>query len=166
MASGTEFKFYIQLCEHYDSDPSYAAGEIDLEKQFGCKYQKFEGLMEMGDVQNIYTETFVDAVEPKLYIPEPSELTHATTEVKLSLLWLSDEDYAVQQKEYEFQKLIFGRKLIYTDNFRKKFWSLLMQKQPSKGEEKLYGSQQYRQVTYTFTNLAGKPYESIDEIEK
>jgi hypothetical protein len=116
--------------------------------------------MEMGDAQNIYTETFVDAEQPKIYIPDPDELTHATTEVKLTLLWLSDEDYAVQEKELEFQRLLFGRKIAYTDNFRKKFWVLIMQKQPSAGEEKLYGSRQYRQVTYTFTNLTGKPLDS------
>jgi hypothetical protein len=114
--------------------------------------------MEQGDAQ-VYTEEYPDAKEVRVWSPDPEDLVHKSTDCKLTLLWVSNEDYEVQANELAFQNFVFGRKLVYYDTFRKKYYSLLMQKQPSKGKEKLYGGIQYRQVTYTFTNLTGSYYD-------
>jgi hypothetical protein len=155
------YNFYLIPYESYSADPAAGAnGMIDIEATFNCKYCSFTGLMEDGDAKNIYTEEYAEGTELRVFTPDPDELTHNTTECKLTLLWQSNEDYAVQSNERAFQNFVFGRRLVYYDTFRKKYFSLLMQKQPTKGEERLYSGKQYRQVTYTFTNLAGKPYDT------
>lgn len=152
-----DYKFYITPCVEYPTD-SYK-GELDIEARFGCKYQSFTGLGEDGDASNVYTEEYAEGEQVRVYEPDPSELVHSSTECKLTLLWcLKGDNFLNQALETVFQGFIFGRRIIWYDTFRQKYFILLMQKQPSVGEEKLYGGQQWRQVTYTFTNLAGKGY--------
>lgn len=153
-----DFKFYITPCVEYSTD-TYK-GQIDLESKFGCKYESFTGLTENGDASNVFTEDYAEGEQVRVYEPDPSELAHSSTECKLTLLWLANKDGVILPKEQSFQDFIFGRRVIWYDTFRKRYYILLMQKQPSVGEEKLYGGQQWRQVTYTFTNLAGKSYTS------
>lgn len=151
-----KYRFFIQSVNTYDTDK--LTGKLDIEKTFKCYYVSFTGLGEDGDAANVYTESFPESSKPNIYTPNPSELVHSSTECKLTLLWKSNKDYAVQQNERKFQDYVFGRELVYYDTFRKRYFHLLMTKAPTKGEEKLYGGNQYREVTYTFTNLRGTSY--------
>lgn len=153
-----DYAFYLTPVETFDSD--IYSGMVDIEDTFDCRYQSFTGLMEKGDANNVYTEEYKEGEQLRVYTPSPDELVHASTECKLTLLWLATKDGVATDNEMAFQDFVFGRKMVWYDTFRKKYFLLLMQKQPSKGEERLYGKQQWRQVTYTFTNLAGKPYDT------
>jgi hypothetical protein len=149
------YNFYIQSVTDYEDDTLH--GELDIEETFNCKYCSFTGLGEDGAAR-VYTEEFAEAKELRVYTPAPSEITHDSTECKLTLLFESDKDFKVQEDERRFQEYVAGRKIIYHDTFRNLYYSLLMKTAPTKNAERLYSGQQYRQVVYTFTNLAGCPY--------
>jgi hypothetical protein len=146
----------MQSFTQYESDKY--KGEIDIEETFDCTYSSFTGLSEDG-VPRVYTEEFAESKALRVYTPAPEDITHETTEPKLTLLFHTNKDYTALENERAFQKFIQGRKLVYHDTFRKKYYLLLMQKQPSMVAERLYGKQPYREVSYTFTNLAGTYYD-------
>lgn len=155
-----EFKFYMKPAK-----ASEASDYIDIEKLYKCKYASFSGLTEFGEVQNTYTETYVESKEPYVYTPEHDKVTHASTDVKLTLLFLSDNSMEALDNEQKFQNYVSGRKIIYYDNFRGRYYKLLLTKAPTVGTEKLYGTHRYRSVVYTFTNLSGYYYETEPELE-
>ena len=86
------YNFYIQRYsrKHWNKETSQydeeAKGElIDIEARFKCKYVKFEGLSETGKVKNIYTETYAETEELRMYIPD--EVLYENTDLSLTLLF-------------------------------------------------------------------------------
>jgi hypothetical protein len=156
------YSFYIQHSEDATGDYNTF---LNLEKKFGCKYCSFTGLMEQGAVSNTYTESFDDAEFPKVYTPDDNNVLHDSTECKLVLLWKASKDYKVTNRELKFQRFISGKKVVYYDNFRCRYFVLLFSNQPSLKDELLHGGQQYRQVEYTFTNLSGTSYSENPEAQ-
>lgn len=151
----TDFRFYIQKLKQGD----ITFPQLDIEEYFNGYYARFEGLAEDGEVANVYIENFAEDSIAKVFQPPTDEIAHETTEVTLTMLWKSNEDYEVQEDERVFYEYIKGQALVYTDTFRKKYWLLILKKQPKKVAEKLHGKQQYREVSYTFTNFGGKAYD-------
>ena len=91
------YKFYIQRYsrKHYNKETSQYDKEdigelIDIEEQFKCKYVKFEGLSETGKVKNIYTETYAETEELRVYIPD--EVLYENTDLSLTLLFAPDSE--------------------------------------------------------------------------
>ena len=89
------YKFYIQKYgrKYWNKETSKyekeAKGElIDIEEHFKCKYVKFEGLSETGKVKNIYTETYAETEELRMYIPD--EVLYENTDLSLTLLFAPD----------------------------------------------------------------------------
>ena len=106
------YKFYIQRYsrKHWNKETSQydeeAKGElIDIEEQFKCKYVKFEGLSETGKVKNIYTETYAETEEIRMYIPD--EVLYDNTEMSLTLLVApnSTNDSDVQDNELSLKQI-------------------------------------------------------------
>lgn len=159
------YKFYIQRYSRifYDSyNESYMEEEmgelIDIEKQFNCKYVKFEGLSETGKVKNVYTETYAETEELRIFIPE--EVLYENTDLSLTLLFdpSSASDTDVQDNERAFFEYISGRKIEYHDTFRNRYVTLLLLNKPEVVGEVLYGGSRYRQVKYTFKNVYGRSF--------
>ena len=160
-----KYKFYIQKYgrKYWDKNKSQyvdeAKGElIDIEEQFKCKYVKFEGLSETGKVKNIYTETYAETEELRVYIPD--EVLYENTELSLTLLFApdSENDSDVQNNERAFFEYISGRKIEYHDTFRNRYVSLLLLNKPEVVGEVLYGGSRYREVKYTFRNIYGRSF--------
>lgn len=160
-----KYKFYIQKYgrKYWDKNKSQyvdeAKGElIDIEEQFKCKYVKFEGLSETGKVKNIYTETYAETEELRVYIPD--EVLYENTELSLTLLFApdSENDSDVQNNERAFFEYISGRKIEYHDTFRNRYVSLLLLNKPEVVGEVLYGGSRYREVKYTFKNIYGRSF--------
>ena len=159
------YKFYIQKYgrKYWDKNKSQyveeAKGElIDIEAQFKCKYVKFEGLSETGKVKNIYTETYAETEELRMYIPD--EVLYDNTDMSLTLLFApsSTEDNDVQDNERAFFEYISGHKIEYHDTFRNRYVSLLLLNKPEVVGEVLYGGSRYREVKYTFKNVYGRSF--------
>ena len=160
-----KYKFYIQKYgrKYWDKNKSQyveeAKGElIDIEAQFKCKYVKFEGLSETGKVKNIYTETYAETEELRMYIPD--ELLYDNTEISLTLLFAPDteNDSDVQDNERAFFEYVSGHKIEYHDTFRNRYVSLILLNKPEVVSEVLYGGSRYREVKYTFKNIYGRSF--------
>ena len=160
------YKFYIQKYsrKHWNKDNSQYAEEakgelIDIEAQFKCKYVKFEGLSETGKVKNIYTETFAESEELRMYIPD--EVLYDNTEISLTLLFAPDteNDSDVQDNERAFFEYVSGHKIEYHDTFRNRYVSLILLNKPEVVSEVLYGGSRYREVKYTFKNIYGRSFD-------
>lgn len=159
------YKFYIQKYgrEHWNKDTGKydkeAKGElIDIEEKFKCKYVKFEGLSEPGKVKNVYTETYADSEELRVYVPD--EVLYEQTDISLTLLFApsSANDNDVQDNERAFFEYVSGHKIEYHDTFRNRYVSLLLINKPEVVGEVLYGGSRYREVKYTFKNLYGRSF--------
>ena len=160
------YKFYIQKYsrKHYNKETGKYDKEdigeiIDIEAQFKCKYVKFEGLSETGKVKNIYTETYAETEELRMYIPD--EVLYENTDMSLTLLFApsSTEDNDVQDNERAFFEYISGHKIEYHDTFRNRYVSLLLLNKPEVVGEVLYGGSRYREVKYTFKNIYGRSFD-------
>ena len=160
-----KYKFYIQKYgrKYWDKNKSQyveeAKGElIDIEAQFKCKYVKFEGLSETGKVKNIYTETYAETEELRMYIPD--EVLYENTDMSLTLLFspYSENDSDVQDNERAFFEYVSGHKIEYHDTFRNRYVSLLLLNKPEVIGEVLYGGSRYREVKYTFKNIYGRSF--------
>ena len=160
-----DYKFYIQKYsrKHWNKDTSQYDKEdigelIDIEEQFKCKYVKFEGLSETGKVKNIYTETYAETEELRVYIPD--EVLYENTELSLTLLFAPDteNDSDVQDNERAFFEYVSGNKIEYHDTFRNRYVSLLLINKPELVGEVLYGGSRYREVKYTFKNIYGRSF--------
>ena len=161
------YKFYIQKYgrKYWDKNKSQyveeAKGElIDIEAQFKCKYVKFEGLSETGKVKNVYTETYADSEELRVYVPD--EVLYENTDMSLTLLFAPDStnDSDVQNNERAFFEYVSGHKIEYHDTFRNRYVSLLLLNKPEVVGEVLYGGSRYREVKYTFKNIYGRSFET------
>ena len=159
------YKFYIQRYsrKHYNKETSQYDKEdigelIDIEEQFKCKYVKFEGLSETGKVKNIYTETYAETEELRMYIPD--EVLYDNIDLSLTLLFApdSENDSDVQDNERAFFEYISGHKIEYHDTFRNRYVSLLLLNKPEVIGEVLYGGSRYREVKYTFKNIYGRSF--------
>ena len=159
------YKFYIQKYgrKYWDKNKSQYVEEskgelIDIEAQFKCKYVKFEGLSETGKVKNIYTETYAETEELRMYIPD--EVLYENTDMSLTLLFspYSENDSDVQDNERAFFEYVSGHKIEYHDTFRNRYVSLLLLNKPEVVGEVLYGGSRYREVKYTFKNIYGRSF--------
>ena len=159
------YKFYIQKYgrKHWNKETSKYDEEakcelIDIEEQFKFKYVKFEGLSETGKVKNIYTETYAETEEIRVYIPD--EVLYENTEMSLTLLFApsSANDNDVQDNERAFFEYISGHKIEYHDTFRNRYVSLILLNKPEVVGEVLYGGSRYREVKYTFKNIYGRSF--------
>ena len=159
------YKFYIQRYsrKHWNKETSQYDKEdigelIDIEEQFKCKYVKFEGLSETGKVKNIYTETYAETEELRMYIPD--EVLYDNTDMSLTLLFYpySENDSDVQDNERAFFEYVSGHKIEYHDTFRNRYVSLLLLNKPEVIGEVLYGGSRYREVKYTFKNIYGRSF--------
>ena len=160
-----KYKFYIQKYgrKYWDKNKSQyveeAKGElVDIEEQFKCKYVKFEGLSETGKVKNIYTETYAETEELRMYIPD--EVLYDNTDMSLTLLFApsSANENDVQDNERAFFEYVSGHKIEYHDTFRNRYASLLLLNKPEVVGEVLYGGSRYREVKYTFKNIYGRSF--------
>ena len=159
------YNFYIQRYsrEHYNKENGKYDKEdigelIDIESQFKCKYVKFEGLSETGKVKNIYTETYAETEELRVYIPD--DVLYENTDLSLTLLFEPDStnDSDVQNNERAFFEYVSGHKIEYHDTFRNRYVSLLLINKPEVVGEVLYGGSRYREVKYTFKNIYGRSF--------
>ena len=159
------YNFYIQKYsrKYWDKNKSQYVDEskgelIDIEAQFKCKYVKFEGLSETGKVKNVYTETYAETEELRVYMPD--EVLYENTELSLTLLFApsSNNENDVQDNERYFFEYVSGHKIEYHDTFRNRYVSLLLINKPEVVGEVLYGGSRYREVKYTFKNIYGRSF--------
>lgn len=145
------YHFYLQ--KYPQGNTSFQ--QEDIEASYKCIYKQLKDIAHDGEVQNTYTERFVEHSGLKVYTPDPDDLAFKEYECTLQLLF----DRATCQVDSErFYKTYRGQLCEYHDTFRNKFVTLLMTKRPTVQQERLYSNTPYQLVEFTFTNVKGKTF--------
>ena len=159
------YKFYIQKYsrKYWNKEEGKYEEEslgslVDIEEFFKCKYVKFEGLSENGKVKNLYSESYAETEELRIFTPD--DILYENTDLALTLLFAptSSSDIDVQDNERAFFEYVSGRKIEYHDTFRNRYVSLILINKPEVVGEVLYGGSRYREVKYTFKNIYGRSF--------
>lgn len=130
---------------------------VDIEQTFTCRYCYAKNIQEYGKIKNVYTESFAESSKQKIYIPPEDELAYESTTVELSVAFVGANCIDNSDTFYEYVR---GQLLEFHDTFRWRYVTLLLTEAPTIVAEKLYkGAQSYRQMSYKFTNVYGRPFE-------
>lgn len=129
----------------------------DLEVDFiGLKYSKLMGIDKYGKIKNIYTESYPESSELRVWIPEI--ITRDNPEIELTLYFVGVNRRSVY---HQFVQYISGSKLYYWDNCRNRKVAILLTEPVEPSDDKLYGSTPYITASFKFTNLDGQSEQSI-----
>lgn len=110
------------------------------------------GLGDLGEVKNVYIEDYAEDSILRTYFPPSAEIAHKATSHDLTLYFSGENCF---NNSMCFERMVVGRRFLWYDNFRHRFAMVALNKQPKTNKERLYGAQQYRDMTYTFDDLAG-----------
>lgn len=146
-----DYSFFLIPCDE-KGQPITSKKPFDIERDFKTQYRSMTGLGDMGDVKNAYTEDYAEDSILRTYFPPSAEITHKVTTHELTLYFNGENSF---NHSVDFERSVVGRRFLWYDNFRHRFAMVALNKQPKTNKEKLYGAQQYRDMTYTFDDLAG-----------
>ena len=146
------YKFYMQAC---DSLGNIIGNEPlkDIENDFkGLKYKECKGLETIGEVKNIYTESYADS--DRLRVHSPENVTYKPTTVTLSLYFTGDNRYDTFN---EFNAYLRSSSFfVYYDTARRKKLTFFVKDGISVSDSRWHGSIPYIQVDYKLSNIFGK----------
>lgn len=145
--------YYFYMQKYPQGTTTFA--QEDIEKEYNCIYKQFKDFTFDGEIKNVYSEDFVEVSGDRVYIPSPEDLAYKSYDCKLQLLFNRKTCQADSRAFYEAYR---GVKCEYHDTFRNKFVTLLMTKQPTISQEKLYSDTPYQLVEFTFTNILGTTF--------
>lgn len=147
----TKYRFYAQRWP--DSSTTYP--KVDIEQEYNARFMRFTDFELDGNVGNVYTESFAEKSGVSAYIPPKSDLAHQSYDCRLKLLFKGSD---VQANVRRFTEDWTGVKLQYYDTFRCRYAVMMMTKTPSIVSQRLYSSQQFAEVEFTFSNIEGKTF--------
>ena len=126
----------------------------NLETDFGrILYSKCEGLDTKGKRKNVYTETYSDS--DNLRVWQGEEVTREATKITLTLAFIGDRKERGDTFDALYEYIKNG-KLYYWDNARKKKAYFIFTEEYKTSEEMFYGSQPYILASFTLQNLWGE----------
>lgn len=146
-----DYSFFLIPCDEH-GQPIANQKLFDVELNFHAQYRSMTGLGDYGEVKNAYTEDYAEDSILRTYFPPSAEITHKSTTHELTLYFSGENSF---NNSVYFERMVMGRRFLWYDNFRHNFAMVALCKQPKTNREKLYGAQQYRDMTYTFDDLAG-----------
>lgn len=147
----TQFRHYLQ--KYPQGNTTFE--EIDIEETFKCRYVSLKNTQNPS-VKSVYTEDYAEHGGQKVWSDENP--IYNASELTLTLRWRSDECGDVQEWSEKFIEYITAKKFQYHDTFRPdKYWQFIFKDAPNIESERLYGTQQYRYVSFKLNNFGGKP---------
>lgn len=148
--SKSKYNFYMQQC---DKNGVVSGKAYDLEKDFeGLRYLKCTGLDAVGKPKNIYTESYHEAVEERVYMPSEEKITREPIDVVLSLLFVGEKR---TDTILRFNNFIKGGFRKYWDTARKKSIVFYIDDAITVKEETFKGSNPYIQIDYKLKCIKG-----------
>lgn len=125
--------------------------EVSLEDYFdGLKYSKCDGLSAFGKPKNIYTESYAEEEELRVYIPKT--VVRENTDIEFEFVFNGENRRSVYN---DFVDWITGYKLKYRDTCRKKEVQMILVEAIEPSDDFLYGSDPYILASFKFKNLSG-----------
>lgn len=148
--SKSKYNFYMQQC---DKNGVVSGKSYDLEKDFeGLRYLKCTGLDAVGKPKNIYTESYHEAVEERVYMPSEEKITREPIDVVLSLLFVGEGRTNTMLR---FNNFIKGGFRKYWDTARNKSIVFYIDDAITVKEETFKGSNPYIQIDYKLKCIKG-----------
>lgn len=149
-----DYKFYMSrwVGNKWEAD-------TDLEATFqGMKYVSCEGLSNYGKIKNIYTETYAETDELRVYMPE--NVARENTDIEFVFGFEKEN----RRDTYDsFVSWISGKKLRYWDTCRNREVEMILVEKVEVDEDYLIGSSPFITVQFTFKNLNGQTKKHITQ---
>lgn len=128
---------------------------VDIEYRFpGLRYFKAEGMYDVGESKNIYTEDYAESDKLRYYLPKDGEYANKATVINMTFLILGTE---MQRRNTIDSFVEYVRKGAhsYWDNARKRMFAFIVQGEIKESDEKWYGTQPYVELTIPMQNIEG-----------
>ena len=145
-------KFYISryINSSWEAD-------TDIEKTFsGLHYAKCDGLDRFGSVKNVYSETYAETSELRVYIPE--NVARENTDIEFEFVFDGENR---RDTYHNFVDWMSGKKLRYWDTLRNRVAEMILIESIEPEEEELYGSHPFIRVPFKFKNLKGSTEKKV-----
>lgn len=147
-----EIKFYMSR---------YVEGQweeaISLTDYFnGLGYSKSKGLSSKGKIKNIYTESYPESSELRVYIPE--DVARENTDIEFEFCFKGEYRRDIFD---QFVSWLSGYKIKYWDTGRNRIAYMILVEAIEPDEDELYGSEPYIKATFKFKNLKGDTEKAV-----
>lgn len=129
----------------------------DIEAKFdGLHYVKCDGISTYGAVKNIYTETYSETSELRVYLPET--VARENTDIEFEFVFDGDNR---RDTYHSFVEWLSGHRLKYWDTLRNRELEMILMESVEPEEDELYGSHPYIKVPFKFKNLKGETIKHV-----
>lgn len=141
-----EYKYYMSRYV----DNSWEA-ETSLEDYFnGMLYLSCSGLSSKGKPKNIYTESYAETDELRVYLPDV--ITRENTDIEFSFAFKGENRRDIYDK---FTDWVSGYKIKYWDTCRNRVAEMILQEAIETSDDEIIGSEPYITVKFKFKNIKG-----------
>lgn len=124
----------------------------DIESYFnGLHYAKCDGLSKFGAVKNVYSETYSETSELRVYLPET--VARENTDIEFEFVFDGENR---RDTYHQFVEWLSGHRLKYWDTLRNRELEMILTESVEPDEDALYGSHPYILVPFKFKNLKGE----------
>lgn len=124
---------------------------ISIEDEFpGMKYISCKGLSDKGKIKNIYTESYAEVEDLRVYMPD--EIVRENTDIEFEFGFEKENRRDVFDR---FVDWISGYKIKYWDTCRNREVEMILIDKIEVDEDLLIGSSPYIIVPFKFKNLKG-----------
>lgn len=148
----TQYRHYLRKYPQGDT----VFPEIDIEEYFKCRYVSLENA-EHTSAKTVYTEDYAE--HDGIRVWTSPDIAYNASELTLTLRWRQEECGNVQEWSEKFFEYISAQKFQFHDTFRPdKYWQFILIDAPTIKNERLYGDQQYRFISYKLKNFGGRPF--------
>lgn len=125
--------------------------EVSLEDYFdGLVYLRAKNLSGFGKIRNIYTESFAEVEDLRLYIPETVVRENTDIEFEFGFKKANRRD-----TYHSFVDWITGHKIKYWDTARNREVEMILMEKIEVDDDLLKGDSPYIVVPFKFKNLKG-----------
>lgn len=152
MAKSSQYTHWMQRID--------IAGQsaIDIESYTpfsGLLYMKADGMNDIGKSKNIYTETYADSDNLRVFLPNDGNYTNEATKITMHFLVVGSE---VQRQTTirNFENYVRQGIHRYWDDARNLAFDFIVQEEIKVSDEKWHGSSPYVEIEVQMQNLNGK----------
>lgn len=152
MVDYNDYHFYIsrKVGNGWDS-------AVSIEEHFdGLRYLKCTGLSDYGKIKNIYTESYAETDELRVYIP--TTIARENTDIELQLLFTGESRRDVYDS---FLSYISGYRIKFWDDCRNREVEMILVEAVTLSDDILIGGEPYMIASFKFTNCNGQSKKHI-----
>ena len=147
-----DYKFYIsRLINRVWEDAT------DIESHFiGMHYLKCTGVDSYGKLKNVFTETYSETSNLRVYLPET--IARENTNIEFEFVF---EGANRRDTYHSFVEWLSGYRLKYWDTCRNRELEMILIDSIAPDEDELYGSNPFIRCKFKFKNIKGETTKKV-----